>query len=226
MPAYCTKADALAWVTQGSVTNPRRPIAAVYLATDMLVLDDHRKVTRSPVQLWLRGGGEMAEPLVEGTVYYAIRWSDSTFQVALTAAAAAAGNQIALTSEGCNMHLVSEIPWDAYIEGRSAKLDELAIGNALPLASGDAVPIVYRDMVSIQVLGDAMRFCGKSTEDLEAEMERVRQDLRDYWAKGKPLRAPEASASTNTAIRTPRMSGPGTSDRGWTRYCNGQEVIP
>jgi hypothetical protein len=225
MPAYCTKADALAWVTQGSVTNPRRPIAAVYLATDMLTIDDHRLSTGSEVQLWAKNG-EMAEPLTEGAIYYAIRRSDTTFQVAATPADAAAGNQIDITTEGCNMHLVAQIPWDTYIEGRSAKLDEMAIANAMPLAAGAAVPVVYRDVVSIQVLGDAMRFVGKKTEDLEAEMQRVRDDLRDYWAKGKPLRAAEASPPTNTAVRTPRTSGAGADGRGWARYrCDGQEVI-
>lgn len=227
MPAYCTRDDALAWVTQGAVTNPRRVIAAVNTDTDTLALDDHRLKTGYEAQLWLprNGAGEMAEPLIEGTVYYAIRLSDSTFQIAATPADAAAGSQIDITSEGCDMKLVAQIPWDAYIEGRSAKLDEQAIGNAFPLADGEPVPIVVRDLVSIQVLGDAARFVGSTDIDLSEEQERARKEL-EVWAKGKPLRAKEAPAPTNTAISGPRLSGSATDSRGWRRTCGCAEVIP
>jgi hypothetical protein len=228
MPAYCTKDDALNWVTHGSVTNPRRTIAAVHTDTDTLVVDDHRLKTGYDVQIWLprNGAGEMAEPLIEGTVYYAIRLSDSTFQVAATPADAAAANPIDITSEGCDMKLVAQIPWDAYIEGRSAKLDEQAIGNAFPLAEGEPVPIVVRDLVSIQVLGDAMRFVGDTDVDLSEEQERARKEL-EIWATGKPLRAKEAPAPTNTAVSGPRLSGSAADSRGWSRSNScGQQVIP
>jgi hypothetical protein len=228
MPPYCTKADALSWVTQGSVTNPRRAIAAVHTDTDTLAADDHRLATGSEVQLWLprNGAGEMAEPLVEGAVYYAIRLSDSTFQVAATPADAAAASPVNITSEGCNMKLGAQIPWDAYIEGRSAKLDEQAIGNAFPLADGEPIPIVVRDLVSIQVLGDAARFVGKTDIDLSEEQERARKEL-EIWATGKPLRAKEAPAPTNTAVSGPRLSGSAADPRGWSRSNScGRQVIP
>jgi hypothetical protein len=227
MPPYCTRDDALGWVNQGAVTNPRRTIAAVYTDTDTLAIDDHRLKTGYVVQLWLprNGAGEMAEPLIEGTVYYAIRLSDSTFQVAATPADAATGNPIDITTEGCDMKLVAQIPWDAYIEGRSAKLDEQAIGNAFPLAEGAAVPIVVRDLVSIQVLGDAARFVGSTDIDLSEEQERARKEL-EIWATGKPLRAKEAPASTNTAVSGPPLSGSAADSRGWRRTCGGAEVIP
>jgi hypothetical protein len=210
------------------VTNPRRPIAAVYPDTDVLAIDDHRLKTGYEVQLWLprNGAGEMAAPLIEGEVYYAIVLSDSTFQVAATPADATTGTQIDIISEGCDMKLGAQIPWDSYIEGRSAKLDEQAIGNAFPLADGEPVPIVARDLVSIQVLGDAMRFVGDTDNDLSEEQDRARKEL-EAWAKGKPLRAKEAPAPTNTAASGPRLSGSAADSRGWNRSNScGQQVIP
>lgn len=228
MPAYCTKADALGWVTQGSVTNPRRLIAVVYPDTDTLAIDDHRLETGFVVQIWLRNNvGEMADPLFEGAVYYAIVLSDSTFKVAATLADAITGAPIDITTEGENMHLVSQIPWDKFIEGRSAKLDEKTPGNAMPLADGAPVPIVYRDLVSIEVLGDALRFVGDTDTDISEELQRARDDVRDFWAKGHPLRAKEAPPTTNTAVSGPRLSASASDSRGWSRRNScGQQVIP
>lgn len=218
--AYCTKHDALDWVSGGAIRSEARLVAAVDTSTNTFTLDSHALKTGRQLLFRLEADGEMPAPLVEATPYYAIEVTDSTFQVTATADGAA----IDLTTEGSNVSMIRSVPWQEYIWDAAAEIDDDLIANA-PVADGP-VPQIVRMHAAALVIERALIFSGGTTEDIAERLQRV-HDRFERWRAGKPLRV-DAPAATLKAVRTPRTSGSARSDlRGWTRHnCQGQEVLP
>jgi hypothetical protein len=221
---YCTAQDAGNWGGVNNLTDPHHLLELVDPATDILGLGGHNMVTGDAFEITARAGTP-ATPLAEHTAYYAIVLSPSRWKAAATQADALVGIPIDITDEGVNMGALLHIPWDRYIEEESAKVGEMIPGNALPLADGAPVPYVIRSYASVRVARRAAMFVGKMSQPLKDAVDEAKADLKEYYAKGKPLRD-QAPPATNTAVSGPRLSGSAADGRGWTRICGGVEVIP
>jgi hypothetical protein len=221
---YCTAQDAGNWGGVNNLTDPHHLLELIDPATDTLGLGGHNMVTGDAFEITARAGTPAA-PLAEHTAYYAIVLSPSRWKAAATQADALVGIPIDITDEGVNMGALLYIPWDRCIEEESAAVGEMMIANAFPLADSEPVPYLVRRYTSALVARRAAMFVGKMSQALKDAVEETRTDLRELYAKGKPLRD-QAPPATNTAVSGPRLSGSAADGRGWTRICGGVEVIP
>lgn len=221
---YCTAQDAGNWSGVNNLTDRQHQLELVDPVADVLQLGGHNMATGDAFEITARAGTP-AGPLAESTTYYAIVLTPSRWQAAATAADAAAGIPIDITDEGVNMGALFRIPWDRYIEEESARVGELLIANAFPLADGEPVPFIVRSYTSVLVARRAAIFVGKMSQALKDAVDETRADLRELYAKGKPLRD-QAPLATNTAVSGPRLSGTTVDARGWVRVSGGAEVLP
>ena len=107
------------------LSNPARPIADVVSATDVLTCSAHGFTLNSVLTFRAEEGGSLPAPLVEGTTYYAIPLTDSTFSVASTPN----GAPIDLTTSGSNIVVACTadlVAWRAlaYTGGASGDITE------------------------------------------------------------------------------------------------------
>ena len=87
MTAYATERDLYTYgLRRGVLVNPGREVESSVASTNVLTLDGHLFTTDDAVTLRAVEGGTLSAPLVEGTVYYVIRLTDSTFSLAASAA--------------------------------------------------------------------------------------------------------------------------------------------
>lgn len=203
MSSYCTVSDVAAWIPLDAVQAPAR-LVTVNATTDILSLSGHGLSDDDEVTVRADAGGTVPGGLAAGTTYYAIVLTDSTLQLAATAGGAA----INISSAGSNVLLVTELPWAAWIEEESNKLECTLPAHAVPLTT---VPAVVRSFAAGMVAVRALTRCGVPSDALHKQIDVVRDELKE-WRRGIPLRGSVVPSSTNIAVRATATN---TDPRGW-----------
>jgi hypothetical protein len=203
MSSYCTVTDVAAWIPLDAVQAPAR-LVTVNATTNVLSLSGHGLAADTEVTLRADAGGTMPGNITAGTTYYAIVLTDSTFKLS----ASSGGAAIDITSAGSNVLLVTELPWDAWIEEESNKLECTIPAHAVPLST---VPAVVRSFVAAMVALRALTRCGVPSEALHKQVDIVRDELKE-WRRGIPLRGQVVPSATNCAVRAASTN---TDPRGW-----------
>ena len=203
---YATRRDLYTYgLRRGVLSNEGRLVASVAASTDLLELDNHLLETDDPVLLRAVEGGTLSAPLVEGTTYYAIRVSDSTFKLSATAGGAA----INLTSDGVSMIVTAPIDIDALLEAYSRFVDDF-MPHGVPMT--EPYPVTVVRVVCELTAAKLLNMSGQASQSMkDAEISAKAQLER--WLKGLPIRDASASASSNLAVRVASTSA--TDPSGW-----------
>ena len=216
MSAYCSIANVYEWVPRGSVSAQPLLVAAVDASANVLTIDGHGFALDDEITFRVEAGGSMPSPLVAGTTYYAIPVTSSTFQVATSAG----GSAVNLTTVGENVVAVVPPPWARWIAAASGELEDVLRAHLVPLSA--PYPEVVVSYTAGVTAGKALRWCGTKTDQLDADLQRVRLQLKDWCSKAIPLRGTNAPISANRAVRAAVVN---TDPNGW---CNplGSRYIP
>jgi hypothetical protein len=182
-----------------------RLVESALAATDVLTLDGHGLETNDRVLVRATDGGELPAPLAEGTTYFAIRLTESTFQLA----AAADGPAIDLTTDGVSVVVAVPLPFDDVLEFYSRFVDPYIPAHMTPLEA--PIPIVGVGTVATLAAKRLQILAGHTSESM-TELEAGAQKLLERWSKGIPLRDAAATASANLAVTVPSS---GRDPRGW-----------
>jgi hypothetical protein len=150
-------------------------------------------------------GGSLPTPLVDGTSYYAIPLTDSTFSVSATED----GTAINLTSAGSNIIVVSQLPYDTWIEEASNWVECNLPAHVVPLSA--PYPAVVVGVTADLAAARALAYVGHSNADLSLREERAQRRLAQ-WVKGIPVRGGIVPASANLSIVATSTT---TDPRGW-----------
>ncbi len=194
MTAYATRADLYTYgLRRGVLVNDGRDVASSLASTNVLTLDNHLLSTDDPVQVRAVAGGTLSAPLVAGTIYYAIRLSDSTLSLAATAG----GSAIDLTTDGASMILTAELPIEAILEAYSRFVDDFVVAHSVQMPA--PVPVTVVRIVCELAAAKLLSLSGQASATL-AEVEIGAKAQLERWAKGIPIRDVRASAPTNLAV--------------------------
>jgi hypothetical protein len=197
------------------LSNPGREVESSLAATNVLTLDGHLFETNDEVTLRAVEGGTLSAPLVEGTVYYAIRLTDSTFSLAATSS----GTAIDLTTSGASMIVKAELPVDELLEAYSRFVDDFIPSHLVPLTAPYPVTVVR--VVCELTAAKLLSLAGQSSVTMtEAEVGAKAQ--LDRWTKGLPIRDAVATASASMAIVSTLVTD--ADPRGWAP--SGSGTIP
>jgi hypothetical protein len=199
---YATRTDLYKYgLPRGMLANPGRLAAEAEDSTDIFELDGHGFDTDTPLMFRAEEGGTMPAPLVEGTIYYAIRLSDSTFKVAATPGGAA----INLTTDGASVIVSTALPVDEVLEFYSRFADAFLPSHMVPLEA--PYPITVTALVAELAAKKLLLIAGQSSASM-TEMETGARAQLERWAKGIPLRDSRATASANLAYSESSTTDP------------------
>jgi hypothetical protein len=207
MAAYATHRDLYRYgLARGALAMPGRLVESSAASSDLLTLDGHGFVTDDEVLVRATEGGTLSAPLVEGTTYYVIRVTDSTFKLAATAGGAA----IDLSTSGSQMVVASTLPVDDVLEFYSRFVDAFLPAHAVPLV--EPYPVTVTAIVAELAAKKLTHLSGQASVSVDAAEVAAKAQL-ERWAKGLPLRDARATASTNKAITMTLSTS--TDPRGW-----------
>lgn len=208
MAAYATRRDVYRYgLPRGTLGADARPVASVATDTDVIELADHGFETDDAVVVRAFEGGSLPEPLQAGTVYYAIRVSDSHLKLA----AAPGGSAIDIWSQGEGVAIAAELPFDEVLEVYSRWVDGV-LPHRVPLE--EPYPTVVVATVAELAAKKLLHLSGQRSESVDAAELAAKAQL-ERWARGEGIRDERATASTNIAARS-SLSTSGSSDpRGW-----------
>lgn len=208
MTAYCAPSDLYSFgLPRGAVPNPGRLADSVSTSTDAFTLDVHGFVLNDPVSFRAEAGGSLPAPLVEGSTYYAIPLTESTFSVAT----AEDGDALDLTSAGVRVLVIAPLPVDAAIAWASRIIDDMLPAHAVPLEE----PIHELVRMTAAELAAHKLMCGKGSSKTLGEMVDAANKRLARWAQGIPLRGEDVPTATNLASAA---AVPYVDSRGWSRY--------
>lgn len=208
MTAYATRRDVYRYgLPRGTLGADARPVASVATDTDVLELADHGFETDDAVIVRAFEGGTLPEPLQAGTVYYAIRVSDSSLKLA----AAPGGAAIDIWSEGTAVALAGELPFDEVLEFYSRFVDGF-LPHGVPLEA--PYPTVVVATVAELAAKKLLHLSGQRSESVD-QAELAAKAQLERWARGEGLRDERATASSNIAARSSLSSSGSTDPRGW-----------
>lgn len=213
MALYCEEKDLWDFgVPRGSIPNAGRLAAEppASASTDRIELDGHGFASGDPVSFRAEGGGSLPAPLVAGTIYYALPYSEGYFQVSATAGGAA----IDLTTAGEGVVVLTPLPIDAAIEFASALIDDMIPSHAVPLTA-PYPPIITMTCAELAAAKLAAR-SGAASVSLTGTADAARKRL-ERWAQGVPVRGTGASAQTPTNLAQSAVA-PALDVRGYTRW--------
>ena len=180
---YCTRAEVFRWFPRGGIANPARIVSSVNTTTDTLTIDCHGLQPNEVVTFRASAGGELPEPLQPATPYYAIPVSESAFALA----SSPDSPPIDLITTGRNVLLISELPWDAWIEEATNELECTMPAHVVPLDY--PYPAVVTRYVAGIVAEMAMTYSGVASDAIATQLDRVRAELA-IWRKGACVRGP------------------------------------
>jgi len=216
MSSYCTRADVNGWIPPQAVRNPSRLLGSVAAGTDIISLDNHGLSDDDAVTFRAESGGTLPGGIVAGTTYYVLRQTDSTFKVSATEG----GSAVDITSAGTNVVMVTELPWDNWIEQASNEIECTLPSAAVPLSS--PYPAVVTDYCAGLVAERALVACGVGAPPGFSErMDRVRYELREWRKNGIVIRGAAQPTASNCAVTS---SATAADARGWAD--RGDGVIP
>lgn len=181
------------WISSGEIAGSSRLVESALAATDVLTLDGHGFETDDPITVRATEGGALSAPLVEGTIYFAIRLTNGTFSLAATTG----GSAINLTTDATSMVVTRDPAYDDVIEYYSRFCDGYIPANLVPLQQ--PIPVTVKTIVA-RLSGKAlMNIDGKSSAIVEAE-ELLAQKQLERWALGLPIREATATGPSNLAV--------------------------
>jgi hypothetical protein len=211
--SYCVESDLWDFgVPRGSIPNAGRLAAdpPANASTDRIELDGHGLSLNDPVSFRAEGGGSLPSPLVAGTAYFAIPYSDAYFQVSATLG----GPAIDLTTAGGGVVVLQPLPVDAAIEFASALIDDMLPAHAVPLVY-PYPPIVTMTCAELAAARLAAR-SGAASVSLTGIADAARKRL-ERWAQGIPLRGTNTATQTPTNLATSAVAAP-VDSRGYVRW--------
>ncbi len=176
--------------------------------SNAITYDGHGFDTDDPVTVRALTGGELSDPLVAGTTYYARRLSNAAFELAATAG----GVAIDLTSDSFTVVVARDPDFDTWIGFYSRWIDLSLPAHVVPLGRTESVHPVVNGLCADLVAERMFNISGQPTSEAmkSVEVQTLAQLAR--FAAGLPLRGAATSASANRAI----TSAAGTRDpRGW-----------
>lgn len=204
---YCSRGDVTARLPPGTVVSPAGMLASCLASTDVLTYDGHGLETDDEVTVRAASAGTLSAPLVAGTVYYAIRLTNSTFKLA----ASAGGAALNITSDGVEMIVTREPKFDDVIEFVSRWADTFLPAHVVPLTA-PIHPLVRGVVADVS----AKRILNANGQDSAAvtAAELAGKAILERHAAGMPLRGGTAQTPTNLAITATSVSS-GSDPRGW-----------
>lgn len=204
---YCSRADVTARLPPGTVVSPAGMMASCLASTDVLTYDGHGLETDDEVTVRAASAGTLSAPLVAGTVYYAIRLTNSTFKLA----ASAGGAALNITSDGVEMVVTREPKFDDVIEFVSRWADTFLPAHVVPLTA-PIHPLVRGVVADVS----AKRILNANGQDSAAvtAAELAGKAILERFAAGMPLRGGTAQTPSNLAITATSVSS-GSDPRGW-----------
>lgn len=183
-------------------------MASVSAGANTFTLDVHGFDLDDPVRFRAEAGGSLPAPLAEGTEYYAIPITESTFAVAV----APAGAAIDLTTAGARIVVIAPLPILAAIAWASRLIDDMLPAHMVPLVEPlhELVRMTCAELAAGKLLG----LRGAASKSLAEMVDAARKRL-ERWAKGVPLRGDDAPATANHAtVATAAYADP----RGWEKF--------
>lgn len=204
---YCSRGDVTARLPPGTVVSPAGMLASCLASTDVLTYDGHGLETDDEVTVRAASAGTLSAPLVAGTVYYAIRLTNSTFKLA----ASAGGAALNITSDGVEMVVTREPKFDDVIEFVSRWADTFLPAHVVPLTA-PIHPLVRGVVADVS----AKRILNANGQDSAAvtAAELAGKAILERFAAGMPLRGGTAQTPSNLAITATSVSS-GSDPRGW-----------
>ncbi len=202
---YCTRADVTRRLPPGGVPSPSSRVASSIATTDKITLDGHGFETNDAVTVRASEGGSLSAPLAEGTTYYVIRLSNSTFKLSATSG----GLALDLTTNAVEMVVMREPSFDEHIEFYSRWADGLLPSHLVPLESPihPTVKGVVADCVAKRVMN-----IGGQDSAIVTATEIAGKAILERFAKGLVrLRGAPVTGTANKAI----SSTGGIDARGW-----------
>ena len=198
---YCSRGDVTARLPPGTVVSPAGMLASCLASTDVLTYDGHGLETDDEVTVRAASAGTLSAPLVAGTVYYAIRLTNSTFKLA----ASAGGAALNITSDGVEMVVTREPKFDDVIEFVSRWADTFLPAHVVPLTA-PIHPLVRGVVADVS----AKRILNANGQDSAAvtAAELAGKAILERHAAGMPLRG-GAQVPSNLAITATSVSSGG-----------------
>lgn len=198
---YCSRGDVTARLPPGTVVSPAGMLASCLASTDVLTYDGHGLETDDEVTVRAASAGTLSAPLVAGTVYYAIRLTNSTFKLA----ASAGGAALNITSDGVEMIVTREPKFDDVIEFVSRWADTFLPAHVVPLTA-PIHPLVRGVVADVS----AKRILNANGQDSAAvtAAELAGKAILERHAAGMPLRG-GAQVPSNLAITATSVSSGG-----------------
>lgn len=208
---YCDPSDVYQYgVPAGSIPNPSRLVDEVDVTDNTITLGDHGLEDDQEVVLRAESGGTMPAPLDDDTTYFAIVVNEHRFSLA----ASAGGSVIDLTTAGSRLVLIPKLPMAAAIRWASRVLDEEIPAHAMPLSEGATIPEVLRITAAELAGWKLTKHAGGDSRTVGQVLDEAQKRIA-RWAKGIPMRDPNAPSRTNLAASA---SAPYRDRRGWSQY--------
>ena len=189
---YCTTSDLYTFgLPRGGLPNPARLVDDVDVASNTFALDEHGFVDGDEVTFRADSiDGAVPAGLTENVTYYALRVNDNVFRVSATSGGAA----VDLTTAGNRVLVASPIPYRGAIQWASEIVNDMLPAHLVPLTA--PIPELVRMTTAELAVGKLMARQGATPVSLSATV-RDAQDRLKRWAKGVPLRGPDAPKRAN-----------------------------
>jgi hypothetical protein len=198
---YCTRRDVNRWLPAGEITGWSRLTASALASSDAITLDGHGLETDDEITVRAVEGGALPAPLVEGAVYYAIRLTNATFQLAESAG----GPPINLTANSTSVVVRREPPYSEVIEYYSRWADSFLPAHVVPLT--EPIHPLVKGLVAQLSAKALLNLDGKSSEIVNSAELAAKAQL-ERLAKGLPLRGAEPTPErSNLAVSSSSPEG-------------------
>lgn len=192
---YCFRSDVTKRLPPGTIVSAAGLVASALGATDLVTYDGHSFETNDALSVRATENGALPTPLVEGTVYYAIRLTNATFKLAATVD----GGPINLTSDAVSMIVMREPDFDGWIEYYSRWAETSLPAHAVPLGRTEPVHPLVRGLVADLVAKRMFNVGGSASTTID-QMEVAAVAQLERYAAGLPLRGAPVPEATNLAV--------------------------
>lgn len=202
---YCSRQDVNRRLPLGAIVSPSGIVASCSATTNAIEFDGHGLETDDAVTVRAVDGGVLSAPLVAGDVYYVMRLTTSSFQLARGPACSA----IDITTAGVSMVVTREPIYDEVIEFYSRWADGCLPAHAVPFTG--TIPALVKGVVADLSAKKLLNIGGQDSAIL-ATAELASKAMLERLAPGIPLRDVNAISATNCAITSADLSA---DPRGW-----------
>lgn len=206
---YCSRGDVVAELPIGGIIS-QGITASASSDTDTLESDGHGFETDTPLLVRTADAvdADLPAPLVDGTTYYAIRVSNSSFKLSATQG----GSAIDLTTDASEVVISREPRYEETIEFYSRWADDLLPAEVTPLA--EPINVLVKGCVARLCAKHLMNTGGQDSAAVRDEMESAKTIIERH-AQGLPLRGATTTTSTNKAITARGVARSRVDPRGW-----------